>query len=177
MNDNLTSIAINVISSGIVLIIALTWNKWLLPWFKSLVYKGIIIDGTWKIEQATQMVDGSNLAVQRAIDINLQQNANELTGDASARIIETQTITPSTQNVETKQSKNLNTVIYYDVKGEIKDRFVSLVLRPKEQNKIAYSVLLLEVVGDGNTLKGYRTFYGYKKLKICAISCDLIRIK
>jgi hypothetical protein len=174
MNENLNAIVINVISSGIVLIIALTWNQWIVPWFKSLVYKGIKIDGTWKIEQSNQMVDGTALEIQRAIDINLQQNANELKGEASARII--QTIPMNTQT-PTNLDKSTNTVIFYDVKGEIKDRFVSLVLIPKEQNKIAYSVFLLEVVGDGNLLKGYRTFYGYKKLKICAIGCDLTRIK
>lgn len=164
MKDNLIAILINVVSTGVVLIIALTWNKWIIPWVKSIVYKGIRINGTWTIEQSGTMVDGTQMAVQRHVDVILIQNANELKGNATARVI-------SSENTKNQD------VLYYQVKGEIRDRFVSLIFVPSEQSRILYSVFLLEVVSDGNLLKGYRTFYGHKKMAICALSCKFTKLR
>ena len=60
---------------------------------------------------------------------------------------------------------------YYKVNGKIRDRFVWLELVNKNKNTIAYSYFLVEVVGDGTKMLGYRSFYALRKGEINAVEC------
>jgi hypothetical protein len=62
-------------------------------------------------------------------------------------------------------------VINYEISGHICDRFVSITFRNKDKTRIAYSIFLLEVRGDGTHMTGYRAFYGLRKETIRAVEC------
>lgn len=158
--NTLGDISIELIGSGLTLIIALFWQKGIIPFFENLVYRGIRIEGNWFLKQNNITADGSNLSTNRETVLELKQKATKLTGTAAS---------VSTNNDNSKD------FIYYTVEGEVKDRFVTLYLKCRKKNRIAYSAFLLEIVSDGYCMKGYRTFYGLRRQKINATSCTLIK--
>lgn len=130
-------------------------NMWL-PFFRKYVYQGFRIGGDWIIEQALTVVDGDALSERWEIAVNLDQKAYIITGNAFA------------SNLRDNEFHN---VIHYEVSGHIYDRFVALTFLNKDRKQIAHSTFLVEVVGDGHSMTGYRTFYGRKRNMILACSC------
>ena len=58
-NTLLSPLFLNIFSSLIVLIIVFFWDKSIVPYFESLIYKGIKIDGEWKFHQNDKFTDGT----------------------------------------------------------------------------------------------------------------------
>lgn len=158
--NTLSDISIELIGSGLTLIIALFWQRGIIPFFENLVYRGIRIEGNWSLSQNNSTADGSNLKTSRETVLELKQKATRLTGTATSVLT---------------NSDNSKDFIYYNVEGEVKDRFVTLYLKCRKKNRIAYSTFLLEIVSDGYCMKGYRTFYGLKRQKINATNCVLTK--
>jgi len=158
--ENLGDISIELIGSGLTLIIAVLWQRGIIPFFENLIYKGIRVEGNWTISQSNVTADGSGISIERTTVIEIKQKANKLSGTATS--------------IQTKEN-NTKDCIFYTVEGEVKDRFVTLFLKCRKKNRMAYSIFLLEIVSDGSIMKGYRTFYGLKREKINSIYCDLLR--
>jgi len=150
---------VNLAAAFIALLIGLFWKERIVPWLRKILYRGIIIHGKWRIEQAEQSVDGGEISTKREIYVDLVQRADNLSGTATSIA----TFSDGAQDF-----------IIYDVHGEIKDRFVTIYLKVNDNSRIAYSSFLLEVVGNGQLMKGYRVFYGFKKQEIRAISCTWV---
>ncbi len=150
---------INLTASFIALVVGLFWKDRFVPWLRSFLYRGIIVKGKWRILQEEMAVDGKELAVKRETYVDLNQYADTLSGSATS--------------IATYSDKSQDFIVY-DVRGEIKDRFVSVHFKVNDSTKIAYSSFLLEVVGDGHVMKGYRAFYGFKRQEIRAISCNWV---
>lgn len=130
-------------------------NVWL-PKYRDIVYQGIRIDGDWVIVQNDTPVDGIVLSSKWALSARLEQRAYILSGHATANRVE---------NGESIDAIN------YNVAGYIYDRFVVLTFRNNSQTRIAHSVFLVEVRGDGRRMIGYRTFYGLYKETIRVVEC------
>ena len=64
---------------------------------------------------------------------------------------------------------------HFEIKGEVRERFVILALYVKDQSRLGYQCLLLEVVSDGNTMEGYRNVYGILMKQIRSVKCTLVR--
>jgi hypothetical protein len=154
----LTEIAIALISSLLAFVIAFIWQKGLIPFFENIVYKGIRIDGNWTVEQPNNTADGTTLSVSRKMSIELVQKASRLSGHATSFY---------------DRNDGTRDTIFYSIEGEVKDRFVTLFLKCRKKNRMAYSTFLLEVVSDGHLMKGFRNFYGLKEQKINSVSCTL----
>lgn len=154
-----TDLLINLAASFIALLVGLFWKEKIVPWLRKLLYRGIIIHGKWRIEQADQPVDGGTISTKRDIYVDLIQRADVLSGTATSIA----SYEDGTQDF-----------IIYDVNGEIRDRFVTIYLKVNDSSRIAYSSFLLEVVGNGQLMKGYRVFYGFKKQEIRAIGCTWV---
>lgn len=114
-------------------------RKIAIPWYQQMIYSGITISGDWKAE----VVNPSGNTQTMTMD--LKQKANKLTG----------TITVSKQIQSSKAAEIKN----YSLEGTIRDRFVSLVGKNASQRNLGVHVELLEVVGDGETMQGKRTWY------------------
>ena len=130
-------------------------NVWL-PKYRDIVYHGMRIDGDWVISQDDTPVDGTVLSTKWALSAKLDQKAYALTGHATANHV---------ANGESIDAIN------YDVSGYIYDRFVVLTFRNNSRIRIAHSVFLVEVRGDGTRMTGYRTFYGLFKETIRVVEC------
>lgn len=127
-----------------------------LPKYRDFVYQGIRIDGDWVITQDDTPVDGVTLSTKWALSSNLRQKAYALSGHATAN------------RVEDGESVD---AINYDITGYIYDRFVVLTFKNNSRARIAHSVFLVEVRGDGTRMTGYRTFYGLYKETIRIVEC------
>lgn len=126
----------------------------LLPLYQNFTYHGVRVDGTWCLDEAKITADGGTLSTVWMISATLRQTAYRISGVATA--------------ISVRENKTSD-VINYIVAGNIRDRFVSLHFHNQDEHRIAYSGFLLEIVGDGATMKGYRAFYGLKKQVIRSI--------
>jgi hypothetical protein len=130
-------------------------NIWL-PSYRNYVYKGHSVAGDWTIAQNDLMTDGERLAVVWVLSATLEQRAYEISGNATATRI---------------KNGGATDVINYEVRGQIFDRFISLTFKNRDATRIAYSIFLIEVKGDGASMKGYRSFYGLRKSRIRSVEC------
>lgn len=127
-----------------------------LPSYRNFIYRGYRVDGSWVVSEASLAADDAPNSHQWVMSASLSQRAHHIVGSATA-----------TRMVQ-EQAAEVNT---FTVSGEITDRFVALTFHNNDVSTIAYSVFLLEVEGDGSTMKGYRSFYGRRKLTVRAIEC------
>ena len=139
------------ISSGLVTtlliwIITIVWVKKLVPWYETTVYKGVKIQGVWNLDTTEETDDPWT----HSESLSLAQKAHRITGAATL-----------TNRKETDSSPT-SLLVY----GEISDRIVSLNMRSPLSDRLSYSSLLLEVVGDGTVMRGESTFYNTETSKI-----------
>ena len=149
------SIIIGIISgslaTAVILLISNFMKDTVLPWYSQLVYKGLKIDGGWKSSITTP---SGNLQDMKLL---IKQRANIIEADMTV----VKTIT-ATNEKEIKQ---------FEMKGEIKDRFLAIYGRNKNPHQLGVNLELLEVVGDGNKLKGKSIWYS---VTVGDIECDKI---
>lgn len=150
---NLTGAIIIGVISGILasltIYIALIIAKnILIPWYRTLIYKGIDINGEWFSEAK---FDSGNI---QHMKISIKQKANKI----SALI----TISKKIANSDKIEIKT------YQQDGEIRERFVTLVGRNTDKQSIGVNSILMEVVGDGKKMQGYTSRYNVTKNKITA---------
>ena len=126
------------------------------PIIQTFVYRGIKVSGTWIVEQPQLASDGSTLTTNWETTVVLSQHAHQLKGTAGAQ-----------RKLENEEEEK--EVVHYNVSGRIVDRFAYLEFQNSDCKRIAHSSFLLEVIGDGSLMAGYRSFYGLKAYKIRSI--------
>ena len=151
----ITDLSINILAATICFTFGLAWKSILTPFFHELLYRGIRIEGKWEILPNQLTCDGTELKVVRSTIVNLNQKGFKVEGNATSIAI-----------VDGK-----NDMIHYRVKGEIKDRIVSITFYNTDNTRLAYSLFLLEVTSSGQTIQGYRVFYALIASKINSVSC------
>lgn len=137
-------------------------NVWL-PAYRDYVYKGVRIQGDWILNQGQDTIDKNKLGNDWSVSITLNQKAYKLSGFGTA------------QRFSPDSNREVIDIIYYDITGSIFDRLVFLYLRPQDKTRLAHSSFHVEVISDGNSMSGYRTFYGLKMNKIRAVDVKLNR--
>ena len=158
LNALLLGIVSGLITTFLLWLINNYWVKTFTPWYEKRVYRGVIIQGTWHLVDETDDDKDADPWGQYEI-INLKQIAHRLKGSA--------TLVP-------KKGTDVGT-IGLDVLGDISDRFVSLTLKSPTQSRLSYSVSLLEIVGDGNVLRGSTVIYDVSNEKISAHEVEYTR--
>ena len=146
----IAGVSANLISSFFI-------NVWL-PAYRNYVYQGIRVDGDWIHSHVSIPIDNQDFSDVWSLTITLKQKAYNIEGAATSR--------------EYSKSGNIIDLINYDIEGSIYDRFLFIYMRPKNKDRIAHSSFHLEVVGDGNKMIGYRSFYGLEMNSIRAIKCE-----
>lgn len=139
------------VTSGLATAIVLwcltnVWINNITPWYEKRVYKGTQIQGTWHLQDT----DSDDDPWQQSETMDLAQIAHRLSGTA--------TIIP-------KSGENVSPTSLV-VTGDVVDRFVTLTCRSPSRNRLSYSVLLLEITGDGNELRGETAYYDIQKQQI-----------
>lgn len=136
----LLGIVSGVLTTALLWVIHVLWTKTIVPWYEQRVYKGVKIEGTWCLVDDSNDKDGH--WAQREI-LGLKQTAHRLTGSL--------TLLP-------KEGENSDSIVL-DAVGDISDRFVSLSFKSPIQDRLSYSVLLVEIVEDGHKLRGKTSMY------------------
>ena len=149
----LSSIAAGIIASFVFFLLGTLWKSHIYLWISSFRYAGINVSGGWIVEEHKQTAEGYELSVPTNLSVNLKQIANSLSGDAIAVI----------------EQDGKKQYIHYRVEGNIKDRFIYLNCTLKENRRISHLSFLLEVLGNGEIMEGYMSFYALKAREMNAV--------
>ena len=114
-------------------------DKVLLPWYRELIYRGIDISGEWH----TRVTHPSGNTEDSIMHVS--QRADKL-----SCIVTIAKKMSSSNDVQIKT---------YNFKGELSERFVALVGKNIDRRSLGINATLLEIVGDGKTMKGYGVWY------------------
>jgi len=136
------------------------WVKIIAPVYRAAIYKGVQLNGNWTLEQDEKTADGEGFLISGSWSVSLRQRAHQLTGEATVNL---------------RRDTGTPEMFEYQISGHTYDRFVSLEMRGKNPLCIACSTFLLEVNGGGDTMEGYRSFYGRRKNQIRSAYCKWIR--
>ena len=148
MNDHIVSLLIGI-SSGIVtsiflLLFAEFVKRVVVPWYRSIIYRGVDISGQWnhimELTQNTQL-----------LHMSLKQKANVVIGD----IVIVKKYPDGKDIVETMR-----------LKGSISDRILSAEISFSDLQRFGHANLLMEVVADGRTMIGVTSWYDSGLAKI-----------
>lgn len=134
----------------------------LVPAYRDYVYRGVRVDGDWVVRNIGTPSDGRSLTDSWQLSVRLTQKAYRLSGAATAL-----RAAPDREGAVD--------ILHYNVEGTVQDRFVIVQMRTLDRNRIAHSAFHLEIVGDGNMMRGHRTFYGLIMNQIRSIRSEWSR--
>lgn len=134
---------------------SLVYQRIILPWYLEVVYDGYNVEGTWRI--VTTEPD-----IRRDITFRLYQKAGVVTG-VSTHVLKD-------KNAEGDYIKK------YELEGELNERFLSLRTRALDRKRIGVGTVMIEIVGDGQKMKGYTTSYSSGSSSIVSIKCTAVKV-
>ncbi|MEA1080263.1 hypothetical protein [Marinobacter qingdaonensis] len=147
-----------VLSSVLILLLATLIRRVFIPWFRSLIYSGVDVSGEW------HCIDPF---MAQEITINLNQDADSVSGTA--------TFTWNRDYPDESILDDFEAVRTFNVSGKIRDRFLQVMLTHVDRKRIGVNSYLLEVCGDGRTMKGLFTFYSVRSHELDYIYHTLYR--
>ncbi|MEZ0315267.1 MAG: hypothetical protein ACAH10_00105 [Methylophilaceae bacterium] len=157
--DISNNIAIGIISGVIttffIYLFVKIFQRVIEPWYRQLLYKGIDLSGSWYSMDVT---------MSQEIVFELDQKASSISGIA-------------TFINKYGGDHRLEDVRTFSISGFIQDRFLHLVLRHKNSNRLGIVNYLLECVGDGRQLRGTMGFYSVKSCMVDSSQQTLWREK
>ena len=134
-----------------------------LPYVADRTYKHIdLSDDDWRILHSGDPINGEKLESEWKTTMKLRQTGEKLSGEALTNC--------------TKGSKE-GTQRQFIVTGIVNNGVVSLTMRNKDRSIKSHSTFLLQLIGEGAVLDGYRLFYGMNKNEINGTRCNLVRGK
>jgi hypothetical protein len=125
-------VASGVLTSALLYICVRIFRDLALPEIRELLYRGVDISGPWHWKNA----HGDSAKIE------LTQKADVLTGVYSY-----------------VNSSHQGDIKIFQVKGNVRDRFVQMTMQSADPKRLGALSYLLEVTGDGNLLKGCCSFY------------------
>ncbi|WP_044891761.1 hypothetical protein [Opitutus terrae] len=127
-----------VLTAALLYFAAVFFRKVIIPWYLELVYRGVDLSGKW-----TNKIELPEGLTQTLIG-NIRQSAHRLSGEITL-------------------SKNRNgeepRLVHLVAQGEVRDRLVTLRITSKEPKRISLCVILLEVFGSGDKMRGFSAWY------------------
>jgi hypothetical protein len=114
------------------------------------------IEGRWKVNHIGDAIDGDELEASWSIEVVLKQAQSHLSGTATARCI---------------SGSSAGHNVSYNVRGVFAASIVDVAFQEASLSSRNRSVFLLQPIGDGTLLEGYRTFFGRNKNVIRVIAC------
>jgi len=150
------SVLSGVLSAAVVAFIVIFINKIIIPWIQSITYDGVRVAGEW------HCIDPF---MAQEIVLNLDQRSINLEGTA----------TFVWDHEESDDVRTYEVIRSFKVRGLVRDRFVQLTLCNRNADRFGICCYLLEVCGDGRTMKGCFSFYGVLDGKIDSSTHTLYR--
>ncbi|MEM6719746.1 MAG: hypothetical protein AAF611_10545 [Bacteroidota bacterium] len=160
MNDIAFSILLGIVggimTSALIFGLGVIFKKIILPWYQSMIYKGVNISGTW-----IRRFEVQNSSVIEA-RFHLKQKGNKLYG---------------IEEWSKRKDGNLVKLGSYNLSGEIADRFVHIKSINIDKKRIGYLTLLLQVVKGGDVLEGKAIYYDEHPNEIVSRNAVLTRME
>ena len=110
-----------------------TIKKIIIPWIETIVYKGVMLDGTW-----SQKIDYSEGNEHDHYTLSIQQHAQKVKGTLSISYI---------RNNETSNGT-------YIINGEVSDGYFQASLKSDNKYQSSRANTLMKISGNGRKMKG-----------------------
>lgn len=149
MSSLIIGVIAGILTSALLFILVQLFNKVVLPWYRDIVYKGINIEGMW------QEVINFEGGVIQTYNVVLEQKADKIKG----KIVQ----------VKSKEGQVLSSENMI-IDGRLKDRFLCAKIEFVNKARLGIASILLEVVGDGSSMKGSRAWYDIGLKEISSLS-------
>ena len=142
-------IVTGILTTVFLLIAGYLFNEKAIPWYQSVVYKGIVITGT-----RHAALDPKVTSAERRIenDMKVTQQGHIARGMMTKR----------TTNIPT--GKVLSET--FIVEGQVRDRLFYGIVYPEARGRLSALAFLYQVEGSGDRLVGQRVFYHVVENKI-----------
>lgn len=137
------------------------WLNVLVPIITNAANAHISLGDTWKLEHVGEPTGEKSLAEEWKTSITLRQLGGRISGSARSVCI----------------LGNVGKIIHYRVAGTFSNSVLNISFHQEGAATRHCSTFLLQLVGDGNSLEGTRTFFGKNANRIRAIECRLTREK
>ena len=128
-----------VVTSAALVIIGQIFYKIFIPWYQSIIYKGINISGEWTYEMNFDSGNKSHFFAK------IYQKA----GYIECTITEAKTVANS----------NKTEARVFKYKGKLVDRLLTLTGRDTSERNFGVYTFLLEIKGGGKTMEGFTSRY------------------
>lgn len=143
INQGIVGIVTGIITTVILFIISQVWFSQLEPFFKSISYEGVEVEGqwsnSWENDDPREGVRYSN-----EWNLSLKQNAHDLTGNLIFKYKD--------------KDKNRSVYIIFDVNGYMWEGFLTLNFIPKDHRITSYATGLFKLNKGGAVLDGQWLF-------------------
>ena len=133
----ITEIIVSLITSVITWTILTFGKTVLIPFYETLVYKGVFVNGTWT--QTSTYNEGNEGDITYTETLTLNQKANKLTGIYSV------------SNIIDGQNK-LTSI--YNIEGILENNFIVLTGKIADKRHIGHNSFLLKIIAGGQQLTG-----------------------
>jgi hypothetical protein len=140
-SDIVVGIVSGLVTGLMIYAFSVLWKRVLVPWYEDRVYKGLHVAGDWRVTHPHP--EAADMQWGQAGVLRLRQTAHRLSG----------TLLLSPQPAYPGENR---TMVF---SGEIADRFIRGTMAHEDRSRLGFVVLLLEVVGDGRTLRGQQVHY------------------
>lgn len=118
------------------------------------------IHDTWTVVHKGDPVEGDRLEASWQLTVNMEQNGTDVTGVA---------------NGTCTKGEAQGRKVEYDVRGSFVNNILRVSFVDTDEASSNVSVFLLQIVGHGSSLEGYRLFLGRKTNNVRAIACEWVR--
>lgn len=139
-----------VLASSLIWIISQLFNKVFIPWYQNLIYKGMIVSGTWESQYHTRSRGGIKKTIDYELSITLNQKGHNIDGLFSAR---------------KKDEGNISTR-NYKIQGIIFDNYLIVTYLPSDRKFTGGGSFVLKVINGGNQLEGGISFIDQKTTNV-----------
>ncbi len=135
IHQGLTGILSGIITTWMLFMIKLFWDKKVTPYLQSIRYQGVKIEGAW----VGASKDDNHESESR---LYLTQNAHEISGSFTFSF----------------KSKEKTFTIDFNVKGYMWEGYITINFIPKDKRVTSYATALLKLHGGGGLLMGQMCF-------------------
>jgi len=149
-NPILLGVISGIITSILIFGLAQIFMKIVIPWYRSIIYNGYKVDGTWEIIYASP-------SIRRNVSFALTQKASKISG-ISTHILKD-------RNMEGDYIKE------YSLSGELKDGFMYLIVNHSDKKRIGIGTVMLKIIADGQKMEGWIAAYNSSTSNVKGFKC------
>lgn len=137
-------IVAGALTSALLLLLGQVFTKVLIPWYQSIVYKGVDLRGRW----TSQRTDRNGISYHYTLD--LEQNAHDLKGN----------MTIAKMNSQPNPAAGLlgDYVQSFTIDGGVWEGFVTLQMESTDRRSLSLATSLLQIRDRGQTLVGHMAY-------------------